>query len=598
MWARYAQSKTGFIPVYSQTDASNQCVVCGRWSTNARWYDSSGAQQGALDSSDNTVHGFHCAYSPSGDLVWFSDLYDASANATFTVRQNATDSSGYTAVCGTYELNTSSDINFHVTGAGGSDISRAMSVAGGVFITQHSADGVPQWIVNIESTIGNTLVNDIQCASGNRIIIYGALFNRFGASQINIYDSAGVSAVATLNSTTPALFVAVFAQDGTFVWCGKIRNVSGGSSIRGWNIAVDDTHAYLSGASSLSNTVLATQGDAGASVPFSCQNTQQTAFTVIWVLATGIPVGATVVRGDPLLSAIYTETGSMFLVSPLDSLLPPYIRALRVNSSTGRLYYSGRFRTGTVRFYDTTNVASGITLATTETSSVYLAAMNGSVGQHQWALKMEGSGGGGSIDVCYDIYLRPDGATLYSVVMQVSATLTLFDSGGVARATHSLSGGDTMQYVLAAWSAVDGGYLWSLRVGGINHVERCALLTDGSGAPVLFGSFEGAAAVIYGPGSGGTAVRRVIRVGGRDQFVAKFAAATGVLTWAGGLFDTEAANLNTWMTAASAGAVYGVSSYVEGPLAVVDAAGTTRFSLAGVPVIESMAVVRWPRGGS
>lgn len=595
MWARYAQCETNFVPIYNQTDVSDQAVVCGRWSTpSARWYDPSGALQGQLDTSDNTIHGFQCAYGPSGDLVWFGDLYDMSANANFTVTQNATDSSGFTAVCGTYALNTGGDINFRVTGVGGSSVTRAMSVAGGAFITQHSAAGVPQWIVNIEGTSANVVLYDLQCSPDNKIVVYGSFQSRFGFTRtINIYDSTGSGTPnATLNSNTSvALFVAVFNQDGTFVWCGKIVNGPAlAPSIQGWNLTVDSSHVYLAGAASLSNVILAVQGDAGSSVSINCQNTNLTAFIAFYDLSTGVPTGATVVRGDPIPTVVFTEVGSITAASPLNSVTPQYIRALQ--AAQGSVYYSGRFEIGTVRFYDATNAASGITLTTAAASAVFLAALDGSAGTHQWALRMDGAG------VCYRIYLSPDGAVLYTVVMQTSSTLMLYDSDGVAVATHSLTGGDTQQYVLAAWSAAGGGYLWSLRVGGINHLERCALLTDGSGAPVLFGSFDGAAAVIYGPGSGTAAVRSVARVGARDQFVAKFAAATGVLTWAGGLFDTGATNLNTWMTAASAGACYGVSSYVEGPLAVIDSAGATRFTLAGIPAVESMAVVRWPRGGA
>jgi len=201
------------------------------------------------------------------------------------------------------------------------------------------------------------------------------------------------------------------------------------------------------------------------------------------------------------------------------------------------------------------------------------------------------------LDMCYGIW--GDGTGVYSVVKQVSGGLTLYDSGGAAvggGAYLQTVGVGIRQYVLAAWDA-SGGYRWSLRIGGINHDERVVLTTDGSGEPVLFGSFEGAQIDIYGVGSAGTVVKTIVRMGLREQFVAKFSAATGALLWAGALLDTGA-NLTTWMTGAGAGAMYGVSSYVDGPLDVVDSAGVARFSLLGRPVVESMAVVRWPQGGA
>ena len=93
---------------------------------------------------------------------------------------------------------------------------------------------------------------------------------------------------------------------------------------------------------------------------------------------------------------------------------------------------------------------------------------------------------------------------------------------------------------LAKLKGADGTVDWQRKLGGVNYPHANQMVVDGSGNPIMIGTFNDTVD-FAGDGSTGD----MTSVGQRDAFIAKFAANNGSLTWqhqVGGADDSSGGN--------------------------------------------------------
>ena len=577
-------------PTWCVTDVSDRAVVCGYVDgSECEFYDTSGVLQGSLTISFGTRMGFVTVWNSDGSLAWAAKI----DGGIIWPRQIVTDASGNVTVRGTFEDTVRIYDAASVLGE-----TRTTGTQFSLFVAQWSATGDFNWLATVQATPTGgsrppSLVMSDMALYGNDPICYGYMYSDSAAS-VDLTDGSGVVTSRSNNPFNTLGFLFRLTQAGDYVFMSTMYGVGGriltATTLFTCTMSVT-SDIFISGFAGFESFLNFTD-DTGTPVISLSPGSITDNYSY---------VAAYDINGTPKWA--FDVTGADNAVSSY-SFVPDfqYVRAVDRNdpsptSSTG--YVVGSFAgPSTITFNDG---ITNPTLTTTEARAVYLAAVTlndpmSAAGQCLWVTKADGSG----TDEILACHADVTGGVVYVAILQRSPILTLYAPPGVAIAgTSTLPGGDTMGILLAAYDGA--GLRWKRLIGGINHsgvVPYQIRLTQDTlpSAPRLFvtSTFRGGTARFY-DADDVTVLKTLTSQGDRDSFVAQYDV-FGAFRWASQVAGSGV-DSGVWGSSAADGEFYGLTAYASDPVKVIDAAGTTRYTLAGAAGDMCLAVTRWPADG-
>lgn len=438
--------------------------------------------------------------------------------------------------------------NVYVTGNAGAAVTTAFSVGniafpltlassglGDAFIVKYNSAGVVQWVTRIASNVADSAFGIKADRSGNVYVV-----GQFGPSSNThtIFNSDGTVYAEPFESCA----VVKYDTNGMVEWVIALRGTTTGVNVRSVDVDIF-RNIYIGGNSNTGDEVRIYSVDLTPYLILQSQRGTQEGY-IIKYNSEAIPQWASVVStaGADLLYEVKAD-------------------------STGNIYATGQYGTGTMFLYNGDGTLFTPTLAISGTLDSILLKYNSS-GTIQWRSRITGGGSEQAIALATD-----SSGNSYVTGQGGAGTTTIFiDSDDVTRLTNLATTAGLQDAFVVKYDTSGLGQ-WRFRISSTAVDTGIGIAVDSSGNVYIVGTAGAATFFNSNDVSSGVSITDT---GAGDAFVAKYDS-SGNFVWVAKIGSTSA-DLGYGIAVDSSGNVYVTGVQGGGTLTITNSAGNGTFA--------------------